>query len=40
MEAIFSLSIMKLTWRSRRLFQHPGLYLQLWNKWYRVLKAP
>ena len=30
---------MRVTWRSRRLFKNPGLYLEVWGKWYWVLKA-
>lgn len=31
---------MRLIWRSRRLFAHPGLYLRVMGKWYRLMKAP
>ena len=30
---------MKLAFRSQRFFAHAGLYLRLWGKWYRLLKA-
>lgn len=30
---------MRLTWRSRRLFKHPGLYIEVYGKWYRIFKA-
>lgn len=29
----------RLCWRSRKLNRHPGLYLKLWGKWYRVIKV-
>jgi hypothetical protein len=28
----------RLTIRSPKLNRHPGLYLRLWGKWYRVVK--
>lgn len=28
--------LMKLTYRSPKLFKHGGVWLRLWGKWYRV----
>lgn len=30
---------MTLTYRSAKLFLHPGLYLKVWGKWYLVWKV-
>ena len=30
---------MKLAFRSPRFFRHGGWYLQLWGKWYRVVRV-
>lgn len=30
---------MKLVYRDARLNRHPGLYLKLWGKWYRVINT-
>ena len=30
---------MKLVYRDPRLNHHPGWYLRLWGKWYRIINT-
>lgn len=30
---------MRLTYRSPLLNRHPGLYLRLWGRWYRIWRV-
>lgn len=30
---------MRLVYRTPKLFHYPGLYLEVWGKWYRIMKV-
>lgn len=30
---------MKLAYRSPKIFKHGGLFLRVWDKWYRIVKV-
>ena len=30
---------MRIVYRTPKLFWHAGLYIEIWGKWYRVLKV-
>lgn len=30
---------MKIVYRSPKLNRHPGVYLCVWGKWYRIIKT-
>lgn len=30
---------MRLTYRTPKLFFHAGIYLKVWDKWYRIVKV-